>query len=115
MMRFLGEVGAEIFCQKILDSSWTFVPEQWEAQMWTRLFSKTAPENLLYCTLDISKEDFSWLPGRDARTIAPEAENLQELVFETLNWGIKKKSEELERDPLVAVLADGPYGIPFIE
>jgi len=115
MMRFLGEVGAETFCQKILDAEWTFVPEQWEAQMWTRLFKKTAPENLLYCTLDIPRDAFSWLPERDARTIVPEADSLQELVTKSLNWAVKKKSEELERDPKVAVLVDGPYGIPVIE
>ena len=115
MMRFLGEVGTETFCQKILDSSWTFVPEQWEAQMWTRLFKKTAPENLLYCTLDIPKDDFSWLPERDARSIVPEADSLRELVTKSLNWAVKKKSEELGRDPKVAVLVDGPYGIPIIK
>ncbi len=115
MMRFLGEVGAEIFCQKILDPAWIFVPEQWEAQMWTRLFKKTEPENLLYCTLDIPRDAFSWLPERDARSIAPEADSLQELVTKSLNWAVKKKSDELGRDPKVAVLTDGPYGIPIIE
>lgn len=115
MMRFLGEVGTETFCQKILDAEWTFVPEQWEAQMWTRLFKKTAPENLLYCTLDIPRDAFSWLPERDARTIVPEAGSLQELVEKSLNWAVEKKSEELGRDPKVAVLTDGPYGIPVFE
>jgi len=114
MMRFLGKVGTQTFCQTILDPSWTFVPEQWEAQMWTRLFKKTEPENLLYCTLDIPKEAFSWLPERDARTIVPEAASLQELVSKSLDWAVKKKSDELKRDPRVAVLADGPYGIPFL-
>lgn len=115
MMRFLGEVGTRTFCQKILDPSWAFVPEQWEAQMWTRLFKKTPPENLLYCTLDIPQDAFSWLPERDARSIAPEASTLEELVVKSLQWAIGKKSEQLKRDPKVAVLADGPYGIPVIE
>ena len=113
MMRFLGKIGTTAFCEKILDPTWTFVPEQWEAQMWTRLFKKTAPENLLYCTLDIPKDAFFWLPERDARTIAPEADSLQELVTKSLNWAVKKKSEELGRVPKVAILADGPYGIPI--
>lgn len=115
MMRILGELGSREFCKKILDPTWTFVPEQWEAQMWTRLFKKTAPENLLYCTMDIPKDAFFWLPERDARTLAPEADSLQELVTKALNWAIDRKSEELGRVPKVAVLADGPYGIPLIE
>ena len=115
MMRFLGEVGTITFCQKILDPSWTFVPEQWEAQMWTRLFKKTPPENLLYCTMEIPEDAFSWLPERDARTIAPEAASLKELVVKSLNWAVKNKLEQLGRDPKVAVLKDGPYGIPLFK
>ncbi|MFC2161911.1 lactate racemase domain-containing protein [Acidobacteriota bacterium] len=115
MMRILGEIGTQEFCKKILDPTWTFVPEQWEAQMWTRLFKKTPPENLLYCTLDIPKEAFSWLPETDARSISPDASSLQELVVKSLNWAIKKKSEQIGRNPEVAILTDGPYGIPLFE
>jgi len=115
MMRILGEVGHEEFCKRILDPSWTFIPEQWEAQMWTRLFKKTPPENLLYCTLDIPMDAFSWLPERDARSITPDAASLQELVAKSLNWAITQKSEQLGRDPEVAILTDGPYGIPVFE
>ena len=115
MMRILGEIGQQEFCKKILDPSWTFVPEQWEAQMWTRLFKKIPPENLLYCTMDIPRDAFSWLPEKDARSIAPVPENLQELVVKSLNWAVTKKSKELGRDPEVAILTDGPYGIPLFE
>jgi hypothetical protein len=115
MMRILGEVGQREFCKKILDPSWIFVPEQWEAQMWTRLFKKIPPENLIYCTQDIPKDAFSWLPERDGRSIAPDASSLQELVTKSLNWAITKKTEQLGRDPEVAILTDGPYGIPILE
>ncbi|MGD2295999.1 MAG: nickel-dependent lactate racemase [Candidatus Aminicenantes bacterium] len=113
MMRLLGEVGTETFIQNILDPSWTFVPEQWEAQMWTRLFIKTPPENLLYCSLEIPEDAFTWLPERDARTFAPEAKTLQELVQKALDWAVARKTEQLGCAPQTAVLADGPYGIPF--
>ncbi|HZX11732.1 MAG TPA: nickel-dependent lactate racemase, partial [Acidobacteriota bacterium] len=38
MLKLLGEKGADQFEKLITDPSWTFVPEQWEAQMWGRLF-----------------------------------------------------------------------------
>jgi nickel-dependent lactate racemase len=113
MMRLLGEVGAESFVRQILDPSWAFVPEQWEAQMWAKLFLKTAPENCIYCSLEIPKEAFSWLPERDAKTIVPQASELEELVQKSLDWAVEKKTEQLKHPPKIAVLKDGPYGIPL--
>jgi nickel-dependent lactate racemase len=112
MMRLLGEKGEEKFIQTILTPSWTFIPEQWEAQMWTRLFRKIPPENLLYCSLEIPKEAFSWLPETDARTLVPEVKSLQELVEESLIHVVEKLRSSLGKEPRIAFLADGPYGIP---
>jgi nickel-dependent lactate racemase len=113
MIRLLSEKGAEGFTEMILDPRWSFVPEQWEAQMWARLFGKTAPENLIYCSLEIPEESFSWIPGRDARAIAPDSASLEELVEGALNWALEKLRADLGREPQIAVLPDGPYGIPL--
>ena len=112
MMRILGELGVEEFLRTILDPSWSFVPDQWEAQMWAKFFQKIPFENLIYCTFDIPEESFSWLPGTDARTIAPKAKTIQELVETSLDWGIRKFRSNSAREPEIAFLADGPYGIP---
>jgi nickel-dependent lactate racemase len=113
MVRLLGEVGSRKFIQMILDPAWTFVPEQWEAQMWTRLFEKTSPENLLYCSLEMSEDDFEWIPGIDARTVVSESTSLQKLMNKTIQWAFNKLFKRLGRVPMVAVLPDGPYGIPL--
>jgi hypothetical protein len=113
MLRLLGEVGAEKFIRMILDPDWTFVPEQWEAQMWTRLFKKTSPENLLYCCLEIPGADFSWIPGTDARAPAGETESLPELVNKTIARTVGRLNTRLNRPPSIAILPDGPYGIPL--
>ena len=112
MIRLLAEVGEKKFMEMILDPSWTFIPEQWESQMWARLFKKIPPENLIYCSLEIPEESFSWLPGTDARTIAPESKNLKELVEKSLAWAVKKLRRRMRREPQIAFLPDGPYGIP---
>ena len=112
MMRLLGKLGSKKFLDRIMDPSWTFTPDQWEAQMWTRLFMITAPENLLYCSLEISKDAFTWLPGIDARALVPETDDLKELIEETLNWAVEKFRTRFSREPQIAVLPDGPYGIP---
>jgi len=112
MMRLLGNVGAEKFLHMIMDPSWTFVPEQWEAQMWARLFEKTPPENLIYCSFEIPEDCFSWLPGTDARVLVAKTASLQELVEEAIKWAVEELRRRLGREPQIAVLPDGPYGIP---
>jgi nickel-dependent lactate racemase len=115
MLRLLGEAGPEKFLDKILHPSWTFVPEQWEVQMWAKLLLRMHARNLVYCTLDIPGESFAWLPGTDARCLAPEASNLEELVACSVDWAIEHLRKQLGREPLIAILPDGPYGIPFLE
>lgn len=115
MMRLLCKVGAEKFTKKILDPTWTFVPEQWEAQMWTRLFKKIPPENLIYCSLEIPEAAYSWLPETDARAFVPKATSLQELVQKSFSWSIEKLRLRLGKEPQIAFLPDGPYAIPIKE
>jgi nickel-dependent lactate racemase len=113
MLKLLGEIGPEKFIRSVLDPSWTFVPEQWEAQMWTRLLEKIPPQNLIYCCLEIPDQDFSWIPGENARAIAPETESLQKLMNQTIAWAWNKQKNRLGQNPRMVVLPDGPYGIPL--
>jgi hypothetical protein len=106
-------MGSDTFLTTILSPEWTFVPEQWEAQMWTRLFKITPPENLYYCSPEIQKTDFDWLPGTDARDFAPSGEGLKELVEAALEHAVERLRRVKQRPPTVAVLPDGPYGIPL--
>jgi len=115
MMRLLAHKGWEKFLKMINDPDWDFVPEQWEAQMWTRLFQKIPPEHLIYCTLDIPEDSFSWLPGLDARTLAPGSASLQKLVENAFYWALHRLHNLWGRVPRAAILIDGPYGIPVVE
>ena len=82
--------------------------------MWGRLFKKIPPDNLYYCTLSIPPEAFDWIPGRDARTLSPDAPDLGSLVNEAIGGAIKTLRGRLGREPEIAVLKDGPYAIPLI-
>ena len=112
MLRLLKEKGTDGYLKMILADEWLFVPDQWEPQMWTRLFNVIPQENLLYCTFEIPQEDFSWMPGTDARKLAPQAKSPQELTEKSLNWGIEAYRDKTGGNPQIAVLRDGPYGIP---
>lgn len=115
MLKLLAKVGPEKFIQSILDPSWTFVPEQWEVQMWTRLLVKIPPQNLVYGCLEIPDRDFSWLPGTNARTLVPKTESLERLINQTIAWAVDRQKNRLGRDPGIVVLPHGPYGIPLYE
>ena len=115
MLKLLEKVGPEKFIQMILDPSWTFVPDQWEAQMWTRLLNKISPQNLIYCCLEIPDQDFAWITGTNARTIVQETKSLQELMNRTIDWALNTQKSRLGHDPQTVVLPDGPYGIPLSE
>jgi lactate racemase len=112
MLKLLGEKGADQFEKLITDPSWTFIPEQWEAQMWGRLFKKIPFENLFYCNRKIPSSDFSWLPGTDARSLFPEASSLKQLTEQSVFWALKKLQSHGIKKPEIAILLDGPYGIP---
>lgn len=113
MLRLLTELGEKKFMDVILDPSWAFVPEQWEAQMWARLFRKTSPSNLVYCSLEIPEEAYNWVPGTDARTLIPKETSLQALLEKSIQWAVKTLRLRLGREPEIAFLPDGPYGIPM--
>ena len=115
MLKLLEKVGPEEFIQLILDPSWTFVPDQWEAQMWTRLLNKIPPQNLIYCCMEIPDQDFSWITGTNARTIVHETRSLQKLMNRTIAWTVSTQKKSLGHDPQTVVLPDGPYGIPLSE
>jgi|Deesub1362B_J571_1020462.scaffolds.fasta_scaffold00002_59 nickel-dependent lactate racemase len=115
MLRLLTETGASSFVRKITSPEWEFVPEQWEAQMWTRILRIIPPEQLIYCSLDIPTESYSFLPHLDARRLVGEKKNLEELVQATLDWIIADWRKKHQRRPRLALLPDGPYGIPLLQ
>jgi len=112
MMKLLGELGAEKYSQEILDPDWKFVPEQWQAQMWAKLFKVIPPQHFLYCSRELKSGDFSWLPGKDARSLVPDANDLPDLVNKTISAAQTELCRSLGREPLTAVLPDGPYAVP---
>ena len=113
MLKFLDKVGPEKFIQSILDPGWTFVPEQWEVQMWTRLLEKIPPPNLLYGCMEIPDRDFAWLPGTNARTLSTKTGSLEKLMNQTVSWAVDRQKNLLGHEPRIVALPDGPYGIPL--
>lgn len=110
----LKELGTKNFLNLILDPSWIFVPDQWQVQMWGHLFTKIPQENLIYCCEELPEDASIYLPGRDVRTIVQGEKSLQKLVEYSIDYVIQELRHISGKEPTIAFLADGPYGIPIL-
>jgi SAM-dependent methyltransferase len=122
VLHLLRQIGAERFNRLILSPDWTFIPEQWQVQMWTKLLAKIPPEHFIYYSPQLTAADYEHLPGTDGNLSLPEAERYRgdpaaaARVVELAVAHQLRAAERAGREPLsIAYLADGPYGIPVLE
>ena len=65
MLRLAIRLGPDGFLERILDPDWTFVPDQWEVQMWSKAYRRLAgPKEIYICApqLEDCPEDSMWRP-----------------------------------------------------
>jgi len=114
MLGLLGHLGAEGFCQKILSEDWRFVPEQWEAQMWAKVFSKLGDARKLYlCSPRLRSLSSEVIPERNVGGEIEPAAGEDEACYagRMVQYSIDKIMAECP-DAKVLVLPDGPYLVP---
>lgn len=121
MIHLLKMTGAEKFNRLILSPDWPFIPDQWQAQMWAKLFAKIPPENLIYFSPPMPATDYQIIPCRDGNLYLPVDQryagnlaSIAEVVVAAVAEEMTRIQKEEKRAATIAYLADGPYGIPFI-
>jgi hypothetical protein len=115
LLHLLALVGAEAFRRLLFSPDWTFIPEQWEVQAWGQALEQLGPEGLVYYSPQLAERDGLILPGLDGNGLLagpsrhrPGAGSLQTVVDAFLR---EARPAEPGREPRLAYLADGPYGI----
>lgn len=115
LLHLLTLTGAEAFRRLLFSPDWTFIPEQWEAQAWGRALEQLGPEGLVYYSPQLAERDCAILPGLDGNLLLAEehryrdgAGNVQRVVDAFLR---EARLQGRGRQPRLAFLADGPYGI----
>lgn len=111
LLRSLGPDGLDA---RLLEPDWTFVPEQWQVQMWGRVLRQLGPDGrLIYCSPQIPGPLFAAhsLPGLDGGAelnLPPDPRRAAELMVQTA-------IDRLPSGHSLLILEDGPYGIPVID
>ncbi|GAB4116529.1 MAG: nickel-dependent lactate racemase [Candidatus Caldatribacteriota bacterium] len=118
VLSLFKSIGVKNFVQKILSTEWKFVPDQWQVQMWARLFSKIPQENFIYYSPRISPEDYKIIPGIDGNLFLPRdkrykgtLKDIPQLIEKIIDSLIKKFEEKGKKEISIAFLKDGPYGV----
>ncbi|HUV07242.1 MAG TPA: nickel-dependent lactate racemase [Spirochaetia bacterium] len=118
VLHLLNFLGTASFNRLIRSPDWSFIPDQWEVQMWSKLFEKIPMDRFIYYSPFLSARDYAMLPGTDGNAyLKPENRYAHSLEFiptfveksvETCLAGLKREGKD---DLRIAYLNDGPYGI----
>lgn len=116
LLPMLREPGWDRLNETLCDPEWIFVPEQWEIQKWAEVFTRLGtPENLAYCAPRLTGPEFadSGVPGVDGGLGLTDNDEcrLAGLMVQRAVDGYLEANPEAG----IAVLADGPYGVPVRE
>lgn len=118
VLQILKLSGPEALERTLLSPDWKFIPEQWQVQMWARLFKKIPLDHFHYYSPQFTEADYRVCAGGrlaaladvDAASAKPDA-----LIPELFGKALAKlEAAHAGPEPLrVAYLKDGPYGIPL--
>ena len=115
VLPMLRELGVDGFERRIRQPDWRFVPDQWEVQMWGRVFRKLGRfDTLVYCSPQLTGDAFTeaGIPGDDggAGLTGLAGRDLAEAMVQHVVDGTIAANPQAR----LAVLADGPYGVPIV-
>ena len=118
VLPFLKDNNSEDFIAVLSADDWTFIPDQWQVQMWAKLFSVIPQDHFYYYAPQIPEKDYSILPGIDGNNcLNPEDRyksddrNISEFIQNALDSVVAKLKAEGRENISIAWLSDGPYGI----
>ena len=120
LIHLLKLQGIDRYLKIISHPDWKFTKDQWEPEVWGRVLRKVGEDGLIYCTLEISKEDYCLLPGEcgldflKKKRIKPTVEMSQEMIQNAVSFAVYRYREK-SIEPTMAFIREGPYAVPVLE
>ncbi|MHB9097578.1 MAG: lactate racemase domain-containing protein [Syntrophales bacterium] len=119
LLHMLKIQGHEHYMRMIETPGWCFTKDQWEPEMWVKVFRKIDVKDFVYCTHTIPREEYCLIPGRcgldflHAETESLTARTVGEMVGNALRFAVAE-SRSKGTKPTVAYIREGPYAIPYL-
>jgi nickel-dependent lactate racemase len=112
MLKLMKKMGPKAFRRLIASSDWTWVPDQWVAQMWAKILDRVPEDHLFYYSPQTRVSDYALLPCAGP---PPEcaASDVPQQIAALIARARREATLALGRRPSIAYLPDGPYGIPI--
>ncbi len=114
MLRLAIRLGPKGYLAKILAPDWTFVPDQWEVQMWAKAYRRLAgPKEIYICAPQLEDCPEDLLPETNVaaqnKRLAGESnvDFARRILQETINHLIRDRTNKE-----TLLLPDGPYAVP---
>jgi nickel-dependent lactate racemase len=115
-LAILKLVGPENFLKVINSDDWTFIPEQWQVQMWAKVFDRIPMENMTFFSPQMDKIWWDGLPGQDGSKyldgVAKDDPNAFNTVVNNALVSIAKQEGKKLEELNISWISDGPYVIP---
>ncbi len=118
-LHLLEHLGPEKFINLIHSDYWGgFLPEQWQVQMWAKLFEKISFDDFVYYSPQTKESDYLILPGENGNAYLPTSlayknilGNIPRVIRNTLKaWTTEMGSNNENNTVSIAFMADG-YGL----
>jgi nickel-dependent lactate racemase len=117
LIHMLKLQGPDSYLDLLRTPSWKFTKDQWEPEVWGKVLKKVGEDGLIYCSLEIERENYCVLPGvcgldllkgkRKNPTLDKAREMVQNAVLLAVSRYRKKGIE-----PTMAFIREGPYAVP---
>ncbi|MEM7369782.1 MAG: nickel-dependent lactate racemase [Bacteroidota bacterium] len=120
-MALFRQHGREAFMEMIAAPDWSMIPEQWQVQMWCKVLRVIEEEDhLIYCALEIPRQDYANLPGQVGLDLLTQSEHdslsKEQRMALMQERAIAHAWAQLGNPQArILYLKDGPYGIPHIK
>ena len=120
LIHLLKIQGPDRYLGLIQSPHWQFTKDQWEPEVWGKVIRKVGEKGLIYCTIEISREDHCLLPGvcgldlLKGKRKTPTLEKAREMVQNAVLLAINH-SREKGIDPTMAFIREGPYAVPIFQ
>ncbi|MHB8829584.1 MAG: nickel-dependent lactate racemase family protein [Syntrophales bacterium] len=119
LLHLLKMQGPENYLRMLEAPGWRFTKDQWEPEMWGKVFRKIGEKRFYYLTHAIPREKYSIIPGNSCFDLTENAigENPADSVPQMVENALRCAVADYQRrgiKPSVAFIREGPYTIPTL-